>query len=148
VSVAAKRTKGELEQRRNAPLVHGPRSERRVRRTAGYVKQSLLMPLGLRQSDLSRTGRYWLDQWAIPQAQVKLYDDELERIGLLADGGIPPSFMRTYYAARGLASRTRMKLEPHLLEAVEHKLGRSADPVERLNRFLEENYGSRDGADG
>lgn len=126
----------EVRQRSEASMRHGARSQLTVRRRAGYCKQSLLMPLGLRQRDLTPAGRYWLDQWAMVEAQTRLFDDWMNERGLIDADGQPPGFSRTYYAARNSASRARSKLEPYLVEAAE----RMAPAVSALDRHLESRY--------
>jgi hypothetical protein len=94
---------------------HGAKSQAVVRRTAGYVKQSVLQPLGLRQGALSLVGVRHLDIYSRNMAKVQLMDRWVAEHGWLDEKGNPPPFAAVYFTALNAASRALVKLEPHLL---------------------------------
>jgi hypothetical protein len=119
---------------------HGARSQRSVRKRAGYLKQAILKPLHLRQRDLEPVDRWTLSQWAEIEARIALMDEWADENGWLDEEGRPPSFSATYYAARNSATRLLTKLRPILEKAAQAK---QADGGSELERHLRENYPSK-----
>lgn len=84
------------------------------RQRAGYLKQSVLQPLGIRHADLDQIARRYLDLYARVQVKVELYDAWAQEHGFLqADGSTPP-WVKEYYSAINSAGRLLSKLEEHL----------------------------------
>ena len=108
-------SKDVIRQRSEASRTHGARSQVVARRRAGYLKQSILQPLGLRYADLDRIARHYLDLYVRVLAKVEAYDAWAAEHGFLqADGSTPP-WIREYYGAVNSAGRLLSKLEAHLL---------------------------------
>ena len=107
-------SKDVIRQRSEAPRTHGARSQVVARRRAGYVKQSVLQPLGIRYADLDQIAKRYLDLYARVITRVEQYDAWAAEHGFLqADGSTPP-WIKEYYGAVNSASRLLSKLETHL----------------------------------
>lgn len=116
-----------------AARTHSARSQVVARRRAGYVKQSLLQPLGLRHADLDQITRRYLDLYARAVAKVEAYDAWAETHGYLNEAGESPGWSREYFAALNSASRLLSKLDQHL----HRHLQTGPTPLER---HLQEHY--------
>jgi hypothetical protein len=101
-------------QRSEAPRAHGGRSQVAIRRRAGYLKQSILQPLGIRHAELDQIARRYLDLYVRVLAKIELYDEWAAEHGYLDEEGRPPAFVRDYFAAVNSAGRLLSKLEAHL----------------------------------
>jgi hypothetical protein len=101
-------------QRRDAATVHGAKNQVVVRRRSGFIKQSVLQPLGLRQADLDPITKRYLDLYARVSAKVELYDAWASDHGWIDENGNSPGFAREYYAALNAAGRLLSKLDEHL----------------------------------
>jgi hypothetical protein len=93
---------------------HGARSEAVVRRQAGYIKQSVLQPLGIRQAELSAVARRYLDLYARCLAKVQLMDAWVEQHGWVDEAGNLPGFSATYFAALNAARLALREFEKHV----------------------------------
>ena len=62
-------------QRSEAPRTHGGRSQVAIRRRAGYLKQSILQPLGIRHAELDQIARRYLDLYVRVLAKIEMYDE-------------------------------------------------------------------------
>jgi hypothetical protein len=134
---AGQLSKAELEQKHAAPLKHGGYSPSLIRAKARSHRRRFLRHAVIKASDLDPIAAGYLDGWARSLAKVDLFDLDEDRNGEL----------REYFAALNAARLWLAKLEARL-NAVGLDPARGADPVERLNAFLEENYGGRDGDGG
>jgi hypothetical protein len=114
-------------------LRHGGRSQVVVRRRSGYVKQSVLQPLGLRYADLSPIAKRLLDLYSRVIGKIELYDAHAAEHGFVAEDGTTPPWTREYYAAVNSAARLLAKLDAHLARHLE------AQPSP-LERHLAEHY--------
>lgn len=97
-----------------APRTHTARSQVVSRRRAGYIKQSVLQPTGLRYADLDQIARRYLDLYARVQTRIELYDAWAADHGFLDAEGRTPPWVKEYYAAINSAGRLLSKLEEHL----------------------------------
>jgi hypothetical protein len=120
-------------QREQAALRHGGRSQVLARRRSGYVKQSILQPLGLRYADLSQIAKRYLDLYARVVAKIEMYDAHAAEYGFLDAEGNSPPWIVQYYAAVNSAARLLAKLDAHLARHLE------AQPSP-LERHLAEHY--------
>ncbi len=78
----------QLEQRAQANVRHGARSEGRIRAVARTQKRRFLRQNGLRAGDVEGLGLAYLDLWARAQAKVELMDRWSEENGWLDDESI------------------------------------------------------------
>jgi hypothetical protein len=120
-------------QREQAALVHGARSQVLVRRRAGYIKQGVLQPLGLRYADLSQIAKRYLDLYSRVVAKIEAYDAHAAEHGFIDAEGNAPPWIAQYYAAINSAARLLAKLDAHLARHLE------AQPSP-LERHLAEHY--------
>jgi hypothetical protein len=95
-------------------ILHGARSEQRVKHTATVQKRRLLRQIGLRAADLDGIALGYLDTWARAQAKVELMDAWSNEHGWLDDQGRPPGFVAVYFAAINPTRLALGKLEEHL----------------------------------
>lgn len=109
-------TPAQLEQRKNAPVVHGMRSEARIAAVARSKKRWLLRSSGLNAADLDAIGRGYLQQWARCEAQATLLDRFMQARGPLKDEttGEPWPFTAHYISFVNGARNALTKLETHL----------------------------------
>jgi hypothetical protein len=116
-------------------VLHGARSEQRVKRTATVQKRRLLRQIGLRASDLDGIALGYLDTWARAQAKVELMDAWSNEHGWLTEDGHPPGFVAVYFAAINSSRLALSKLEDHLrargkrvgaIDLSQYRTGRSA----------------------
>jgi hypothetical protein len=95
-------------------ILHGARSEQRVKRTATVQKRRLLRQIGLRAADLDGIALGYLDNWARAQAKIELMDEWSNQHGWLTDEGKPPGFVAVYFAAVNSSRLSLAKLEDQL----------------------------------
>jgi hypothetical protein len=126
-------TKSVKRQRSEASRTHGARSQVVLRNRAGYVKQSVLQSVGIRQADLDPFGKRVLDLYARTVSKVHQYDAWIAQYGFLDETGKSPEFIKEYYSAVRTAARLLSQFEKHLERL--HKDGPSP-----LERHLSENY--------
>jgi hypothetical protein len=128
-------------QREQAALRHGGRSQVLARRRSGYVKQSILQPLGLRYADLSQIAKRYLDLYSRVAAKIEMYDAHAAEHGFIDAEGNAPPWIAQYYAAINSAARLLAKLDAHLARHLE------AQPSP-LERHLDEHYVEAEATDG
>jgi hypothetical protein len=104
-----------------------------LRNRAGYVKQSVLQSVGIRQADLDPFGKRVLDLYARCASKVHQYDAWISQYGFLDETGKSPDFIKEYYSAIRTAARLLSQFERHLAEL--QKTGPSP-----LERHLAANY--------
>lgn len=94
------------EQRRRARLRHGAQSGVALSPLIVSMKKSLLARMGLRQRDLTWSGRELLDVYCCARAKVTAIDTWLETNPLIDESGNVAPVMRVYLAALNTSVRT------------------------------------------
>ena len=109
-----------VEQRRAAATRHGAKSQVVVRRRSGFIKQSLLQPLGLRQADLSSDcpRGIWICIRGWRRGSSCTTGGRPSTVGLMRTA-IRPGFAKEYYAAVNAAGRLLSKLRRASVAAAE-----------------------------
>lgn len=118
----------QLEQRRQAGVKHGARSEDRIRPVAARLRRQVLRQLGVRVGELDPVSRGYLELYARSLAKVRLYDQWLDEHGLVDGEGNSPGFMATYFASLNSSRLALTKLEDRLRAAGHREL----DDIESL----------------
>jgi hypothetical protein len=95
-----------IDQRRNARLRHGAQSHAHLAPLIVSTKKSLLARMGMRQRDLSWSGRELLEAYCCSKAKVVAIDQWLEVNPLIDASGNPAPVMRLYIAALNTSVRT------------------------------------------
>lgn len=97
------------------------RVENLAKRRLGYVKQSLLQSVGLRQRDLDPVARRYLDLYAKAYARLEAYDRWIADHGFLDERGQPPCWSGQYMGAVTTCSRLLTKVEVRLAAIARQK---------------------------
>lgn len=125
------------EQRRAAALVHGAKSEARIRPVAKNQKRMLLRKLGLRAGDLDAVSAILVDLLARSLAKLQLLDEHYARVGIVrADGSGEPT-LALYFSALNSARLTAGRLGD--------QLARRGDGGESLEDYIVQTYGPGNG---
>jgi hypothetical protein len=93
---------------------HGARSERHVTPLAANLKRNILRQIGLRASDLDAVALGHLEVYVRALSKVRLYDEWIDKHGLVDPDGSSPGFMATYFAALNSARLSLRAFEDHL----------------------------------
>jgi hypothetical protein len=117
------------EQRRYASMRHGAQSKAALSPLIVSMKKSLLARMGLRQRDLSWSGRELLDVYCCARSKITAIDTWLETNPLIdASGNVAP-VMRVYLAALNTSVRT--------LEALRGVVAEMAREDQRFDKALQ-----------
>ncbi len=95
----------EHQQRREAAIRHGARSESALAPRVVSMKKALLARMGLRQRELTWAGRELLDSYCRAKAKVAAIDEWLETHPMIDGDGNPPGVMKLYFVALNASTR-------------------------------------------
>ena len=123
-----------VEQRRAAPLVHGVRSEGKVRNVARAQKRVILRHLGVRARDLDAVSAVYVDVLARSLAKAVMLDSYYAERGIVRPDGQGEPTLAVYMSALNQARLTAGKLAEHMA-----RLGVSGDD---LADYIDAEYGA------
>jgi hypothetical protein len=139
--MASELTPAQLEQRGQAAVTHGARSERQIVHRATVEKRRWLRQNGLRLEDIDPIGRALLTNWARAAAALSLMDAEAQRGGWLDEDGEPRGFARLYVSMLNAERRA-------INDLAGYQRRRQANaPLDDLNAYLTTTYRRKDGGD-
>src|SRR5579884_255211 len=115
-------------------LRHGATSDRQIGRRATVERRRILRQIGLRQADLTTTGRALLVNWSRAAAALALMDEYAEREGWFHEDGNPRGFARLYVSMLNSERLALRAFSEHLRE-------RRSDPRAALDSYLAREFG-------
>jgi len=127
------------EQRSNASLKHGGRSEYQIRPVARAQKRRLMRQLGMRMGDLDGVANGLLDNWARAQAKVAIMDDYFQARGFIREDGEPEPASKVYFTALNSARLALTRFGEYM------KTRRSVSDA--LADYIDAEYTDDDGAE-
>ncbi len=130
-------TPAEVEQRREARITHGARSEARIAPAARAQKRRLLRQIGLAAADMDGIGKALLDVWARSAAKVDLLDRHYQVRGFTHEDGVPAPSAQFHLSALNSTRLALQRLEAHLAD-------RRGVAGSALHNYLIANYGTTD----